>query len=290
MGVLYIVSTPVGNLEDITLRALRILKEVDLIACEDTRHTSKLLTRYEISTPRESYHKFNEESRTPRFLEMLHQGKNIALVSDSGTPLISDPGYELVSGCRKEGIPVVPIPGPSAAVSALTASGLPADTFFFAGFLPNRNSLRKRKLEELAAIPSTLIFYEAPHRLLASLADMAGILGPRRASIARELTKIHEEIVHGTLYELLETFQTRQEIQGEITIVVERGAAIEVTAVFPDSVKQHLQEEIVRTGLTRNEALKAVAKQRGISRREAYDLLNTELRHATDEEETEFTE
>lgn len=282
MGTLYLVATPVGNLEDITLRALRILKEVDLIACEDTRHTSKLLTRYGITTPRDSYHKFNEEARTPRLIEMLHEGKNIALVSDSGTPLVSDPGYELVACCRKEGIQVIPVPGPSAAIAALAGSGLPADTFFFAGFLPPRVSLRKRKLEELASIPSTLILFEAPHRLLASLEDMAAVLGPRRATLARELTKIHEEFLHGTLPELLGILRARPAIQGEITLVIERGGPVAVESAWPESIKQHLEEEIEKTGLTRNEALKEVAKQRGISRREAYNALNAELQNTDD--------
>jgi 16S rRNA (cytidine1402-2'-O)-methyltransferase len=276
MGKLYLVATPIGNLEDITLRALRILKESNLIACEDTRHTSKLLTRYGITTPRESYHKFNEESRTPKLLQMLRDGRDIALVSDSGTPLVSDPGYELVSCCRKEGIPVIPVPGPSAAIAALVGSGLPADTFFFAGFLPSRASLRRRKLEELAAISSTLIIFEAPHRLLASLEDMVRILGARRAAMARELTKIHEEFLHGTLSELLEALRTRSSIPGEVTLVIERGEKAAVESVWPESIRQHLAEEIGRTGLARNVALKAVAKQRGISRREAYDALNDE--------------
>jgi 16S rRNA (cytidine1402-2'-O)-methyltransferase len=279
MGTLYVVATPVGNLEDITLRALRILKEADLIACEDTRHTSKLLTRYAIGTPRESYHKFNEESRTPRLIQMLREGKNIALVSDSGTPLISDPGYELVACCRNEGIPVVPVPGPSAAIAALIGSGLPADSFFFAGFLPARGSQRRSKLETLAPIPATLIFYEAPHRLLNSLEDMLAILGNRRAAMARELTKVHEEFLHGTLSEILDSLRTRNAIQGEVTLVIERGddvAAIEY--VCPSSIREHLEEEISRTGLSRNEALKAVAKKRGISRRDAYRALDEELR------------
>jgi 16S rRNA (cytidine1402-2'-O)-methyltransferase len=286
MGILYIVSTPVGNLEDITLRALRILKEVDLIACEDTRHTSKLLSRYSIGTPRESYHKFNEESRTPQIIGMLREGKNIALVSDSGTPLVSDPGYELVSSCRAEGIQVIPIPGPSAPIAALIASGLPADTFFFAGFLPARGSMRRRKLEELASIPSTLVVFEAPHRLLASLEDMIAIFGPRRASMARELTKIHEEFLHGTLPELLEILQARSEIPGEITLVIEPGEKISIPLVFPDSIKQHLEEEIRKTGLARNEALKAVARQRGITRRDAYAQLNDELQSVNDRDES----
>jgi 16S rRNA (cytidine1402-2'-O)-methyltransferase len=282
MGTLYLVATPIGNLEDITLRALRILKEVDLIACEDTRHTSKLLTRHGITTPRESYHKFNEQNRTPRLIQMLHEGKNIALVSDSGTPLVSDPGYEIVAGCRREGIQVVPVPGPSAAITALVGSGLPTDTFFFAGFLPPRSSLRRRKLEELASVPSTLILFEAPHRLLASLEDMSAVLGPRRATLARELTKIHEEFLHGTLPELLEILRTRPAIQGEITLVIERGEIASIESVWPESIKQHLEEEIGKTGLPRNEALKAVAKQRGISRREAYDALTCELQNQGD--------
>ncbi len=283
MGILYLVATPVGNLEDITLRALRVLKEVDLIACEDTRHTARLLTRYSIGTPRESYHKFNEESRTPRLIQMLRDGKNIALVSDSGTPLISDPGYELVSCCRRGGIQVVPVPGPSAAITALIGSGLPADSFFFAGFLPARGSLRRRRLQELASVPATLVLYEAPHRLVSSLEDMAAILGARRASMARELTKIHEEFLHGTLSELLDIIRARPEIQGEITLVIERGEAPAVESIWPDSIKEHLEQEMSKTGLSRNEALKAVAKQRGITRREAYDRLSDELRISREE-------
>jgi len=273
MGMLYLVATPIGNLEDITLRALRILKEVDLIACEDTRYTARLLNRYAIDTPRESYHQFNEASRAPQLLQMLRDGKNIALVSDSGTPLISDPGYELVSCCRKEGIKVVPVPGPSAAIAALIGSGLPTEAFYFAGFLPARGSQRKRRLQELTGIPATLIFYEAPHRLLSSIEDMADILGPRRACLARELTKMHEELLHGTLPELLENLQARPRIQGEITIVIEQGETVQVSTVFPESIKQHLDEVMKKTGLPRNEALKSVARQRGISRKEAYKLL-----------------
>jgi 16S rRNA (cytidine1402-2'-O)-methyltransferase len=282
MGILYLVATPVGNLEDVTLRALRILKEADLIACEDTRHTVRLLKRYGITTPRESYHKFNEESRAPRLLQMLRDGKNIALVSDSGTPLVSDPGYALVSRCRREGIQVIPVPGPSAVVAALIGSGLPADSFFFAGFLPPRGSLRRRRLEELAGIPATLVLFEAPHRLLASLEDMAAVLGARQASVARELTKVHEEFLHGTLPELLDVLRTRPRIQGEITLVVERGERAVVAAERPASIRQHLEEEMKKTGLPRNEALKSVAKQRGLTRKQAYNQLTEELRMTND--------
>jgi 16S rRNA (cytidine1402-2'-O)-methyltransferase len=282
-GKLFIVATPIGNLEDITYRAVRILKEVDLIACEDTRYTAKLLTHYGISAPRESYHEFNEESRTPQLIQMMREGKNIALVSDSGTPLISDPGYRLVSSCRKEGIQVIPIPGPSAAIAALVGSGLPSDSFFFAGFLPARRSLRKRRIEQLAQIQATLIFYEAPHRLLPCLEDMTAILGARQAGIARELTKMHEEFVSGTLPELLELFRNRPRVLGEFVLMVERGEAPSEPADFPASLKQHLEEEIQKTGLPRNEALKSVAQQRGISRKQAYNDLNDELRMTNDE-------
>jgi 16S rRNA (cytidine1402-2'-O)-methyltransferase len=274
MGILYLVATPLGNLEDITLRALRILREVDFIACEDTRYTARLLTHYDIPTPRGSHHKFNEERNTPKLIQMLQDGKNIALVSDSGTPLISDPGYELVSACRREGIQVIPIPGPSAAITALIGSGLPTDSFYFAGFLPARGAPRKRKLEELSAIPATLILYESPHRLLSSLEDMIAVLGPRQATLARELTKIHEEFLHGTLPEILEILKARDEIRGEITLVIERGEATVVqSAAYPDSIKDHLEAEMAKTGLPRNDALKSVAKQRGITRKDAYNLL-----------------
>jgi 16S rRNA (cytidine1402-2'-O)-methyltransferase len=277
-GILFLVATPIGNLEDITLRALRILKEVDLIACEDTRHTAKLLNRYNIDTPRESYHKFNERKRSQRLIQLLLEGKKIALVSDSGTPLISDPGYELILRCCREQIRVIPVPGPSAAIASLQGSGISADSFFFAGFLPPRKASRRRRLEELAAIPATTIFFEAPHRILASLQDMIDVLGPRQASIARELTKVHEEFLYGTLEELLCLLQTRPRIQGEIALVIERGQRKRAALRYPVSIRQHLEQEINKTGLSRNEALKSIAGQRGISRKEAYDLLNDELR------------
>jgi len=277
MGTLYLVGTPIGNLEDITLRALRILKEADLIACEDTRHTAKLLARYGIATPMESYHKFNEATRAQQLVQRLREGKNIVLVSDSGMPLISDPGYELVSCCRKEGIPVIPVPGPSAALAALIGSGLPVDSFYFAGFLPPRAGLRKRRLGALSSIPATLIFYEAPHRILSSLEDMIAVLGERRACMARELTKIHEEFLHGTLPEILADLRARPGIKGEITLVIEQGEQIQANSVYPDSIMQHLEQEMNKSFLPRNEALKSVAKRRGINRRDAYRQLIAEL-------------
>ena len=269
-------ATPIGNLEDITLRALRVLREADLIVCEDTRRTARLLNHYGIGVPRESCHEHNEAARTPRLINLLLEGRNIALVSDAGTPLLSDPGYHLVSQCRREAIPVIPIPGPSAAITALVASGLATDCFFFSGFLPARSALRRRKLQELSGLPFTLIFYEAPHRVLSTLEDMTAILGPRRACLARELTKLHEEWLHGTINEILEQLKSRPKILGEITLVIDRGEPAKAVGAWPDSVTQHVEEEMKRTGTTRKAALRAVAQQRGISRKTAYNLLLAE--------------
>jgi 16S rRNA (cytidine1402-2'-O)-methyltransferase len=273
---LFLVATPIGNLEDITLRALRILKEVDCVASEDTRRTAKLLNHYGIRTPQESHHKHNEAQSTARLLDLLKQGKSVALVTDAGTPSISDPGYMLVASCRREGVPVVPVPGASAALAALVGSGLPTDRFFFAGFLASRAAQRRKKLQELRSLPCTLIFYEAPHRLVASLEDMLSVLGPRRACLARELTKVHEEWLHGSLSEILETVRLRSRIQGEITIVVDRGGPALERGAYPASLRNHLEQEMRATGASDKEALKSVARQRGITRKEAYRLLLTE--------------
>lgn len=274
-STLFLVATPIGNLEDISLRALRVLREADLIACEDTRHTARLLRHYGIATPRESHHEHNEASHTRRLVDLLREGKNIALVSDAGTPLLSDPGYSLVTACRQEGFTVVPIPGPSAAVTALSASGLPTESFFFAGFLPPKKGLRRKKLQEIAGVPATLIFYEAPHRLVAALGDLCEVLGARQACLARELTKVHEEWLRGTLPEILATLRARPRILGEITLLVDRGTPESIPAQtgWPASIAQHLQEEMQRTGASQKEALKAIARQRGISRKEAYRQL-----------------
>ncbi len=278
-GILYIVATPIGNLEDITLRAIRILKEVDLIACEDTRHTAKLLQHYGIATPRESYHEHNERQKAPRVLAMLREGRRIALVSDAGTPLVSDPGYRLVSECRKESIQVRAVPGASAAVAALSASGLATDTWLFAGYPPARTGARREWLRELAPIQATLVFYEAPHRLLTSLRDMVLILGPRRACLARELTKLHEEWVGGTLSEILDTMANRSRIQGEITVIVDRGAAGAFVSSHPESIAAHLEQLMAATRLSQKDALKEVARERGIPRRKAYQQLLAEKRN-----------
>src|SRR2546423_9598370 len=208
-GTLFIVATPIGNLEDITQRALRVLREVDLIACEDTRHTQKLLNHFGISTRTISYHEHNERERAEELCGLLEEGKNVGLVSDAGTPLISDPGFRLVSAAIARGVNVVPIPGASALVAALSASGLAMDQFFFAGFLPAHATARRVKLEELGAIPATLVLYEAPHRIAATLKDAADVLGNRHAAVARELTKLHEEIRRGSLAELAEQFASQ---------------------------------------------------------------------------------
>jgi len=275
-GTLYLVATPIGNLEDMTLRALRILKEVDLIACEDTRHTAKLLNHFGINTPRQSHHQHNEAGSTEKLLQILRAGRSVALVTDAGTPLISDPGYRLVEACLREGISVRPIPGPSAAIAALSGSGLPADEFYFAGFLPHSSNQREKRLAELLELKCTLVFYEAPHRILASLEDLAVTLGPRKVCLARELTKIHEEWLWGTATELMEILKARPKVQGEITLVVEGGHTPPLASAWPASITQHLREEMQKRGVSRKEALKAIARQRGISRREAYQLIQQE--------------
>jgi 16S rRNA (cytidine1402-2'-O)-methyltransferase len=247
-----------------------VLKEVALVACEDTRHTAKLLHAYGIATPRESYHEHSEAKQTPRLLAALREGRSLALVSDAGTPLLSDPGYQLVSACRREGIPVVPIPGACAAVAALSASGLPTDSCFFAGYLPPRRGVRRSRLEQLAGASGTLVFYEAPHRIVASLEDMLAVLGPRRACLAREITKLHEEWICGTLAEILETMAVRARVLGEFTILIDRGPARATHSTLPESLQEHFDRLVSVTGIERKDALKQVARQRGISRREAY--------------------
>lgn len=220
VGVLYIVSTPIGNLEDISFRALRVLKEVTTVAAEDTRHTKTLLAHYGIGTPLTSYHDFNKEEKAPVLLERLKEGHSVALVSDAGTPTISDPGYFLITQALAAGITVVPVPGPSAVLAALAASGLPTDAFVFEGFLPRKSGPRRRLLESLRDERRTVIVFESPHRLRSSLELIREILGERRIVLARELTKVHEELLRGTADELLKALGTRT-IRGELTLVLE---------------------------------------------------------------------
>jgi 16S rRNA (cytidine1402-2'-O)-methyltransferase len=268
-GVLYVVATPIGNLEDLSPRAARILAEADLIACEDTRHTAHLLTAYNIRTPSISYFEHNEDRRTPELLERLLEGATIALVSDAGTPAISDPGYRLVRAALDADIRVVAIPGPSAAIAALSISGLPTDRFVFEGFLPQRDGPRRQHLQTLVHEPRTMIFYEAARRLAATLAAMADVFGAdRQAAIVREITKTFEETLRSTIAEL----QTRIAIvepRGEITLIV---AGAPATTTAPDaSANAGITLELLRdAGLSLKQASAVIAKLTGASRREIY--------------------
>lgn len=272
-GVLYLVATPIGNLEDITLRALRVLREVDAIACEDTRQTRKLVERHRIERPLVSYHEHNERKRAEELIERLKAGETIALVSDAGMPLISDPGRYLVARCLECGIRVVPIPGPTAATTAIAASGLPVEEFVFVGFLPARAAERRRRLRSLVSMDQTMIFYEAPHRLLATLRDALEILGDRQAVIAREMTKVHEEFRRGHLSELSQVYE-KTPPRGEITLLIapmeaENKSATAMTAV---SLSERVAE-LQREGLDRKAALKQAARERGMAKRDAYRQL-----------------
>jgi len=274
-GKLFVVGTPIGNLEDITLRAIRVLKEVDLIACEDTRRTQQLLNHYQIHTPTLSYHEHNEMTRAPELVIKLAEGNNIALVSDAGMPVVSDPGFRLVHLAVRHAIRVVPVPGASAFVAALAASGLPVDKFRFLGFLPSKKAARRRALEENKTATKTLVFYEAPHRLLEMLRDVRDILGDRDVVLAREVTKLHEEFWRGTISSLLDRAKGKT-IKGEITLLV--GAATTTEEVQPaeSPIQSEIQTLMAGRGLDERAALKAAAKARGISRSQAYRLLQSE--------------
>jgi len=277
-GTLYIVSTPIGNLEDITHRALRILREVNMVACEDTRHTRKLLNHFAIDAATISYHEHNERERADELCAMLATGKNIALVSDAGTPIISDPGFRVVNLAIEKRFAVVPIPGATAFVAALSASGLPSDQFFFAGFLPARRSARRTKLEAWRSIDTTLIFYEAPHRISATLRDAAEILGHRQAVVARELTKLHEQFARGRLDELAEGFSDGNQARGEIVLLI-AGAQLAndldqgLGAVSTSQALAERVSQLEREGLNEKAALRKAARALGLKRDEAYRLM-----------------
>lgn len=269
---LYLVGTPIGNLEDISLRALRILKEVAWIACEDTRQTAKLLSHYGISTKTISYHEHNELTRSAELIMHLEQGHSIALVTDAGMPGVSDPGFRLVALAIRHKIPVVPIPGASAFLSALVASGLPTDSFVFHGFLPVKLGQRRKVLESISASPRTHIFYEAPHRLLGTLEDVAEVMGAqRRVVVAREVTKIYEEFVRATAAEVLADFKKREEIRGEITLLIGRGEEQHGTSmVAQKNARTRVRELMKAEEIDEKEAMKRVAKEMGISKSEVY--------------------
>ena len=268
-GLLYLVATPIGNLEDITYRAVRLLRESALIACEDTRQTRKLLDHFDIRKPTVSYHEHNEAERTAELVERLRAGETIALVSDAGMPLVSDPGYRLVRAAIESGVAVVPVPGPSASLAALAASGLPTDAFHFGGFLPAKTGQRARLLESLAEEQATLIFYEAPHRLLESLDAIEAAFGPRPVVVARELTKIHEEFLRGTAAEIRAQLAARDAVKGETTILIGKAEAPPADETpLPEAV-----DTLVRDGIPRMDAIKQVARRRGLSKREVYHQL-----------------
>jgi 16S rRNA (cytidine1402-2'-O)-methyltransferase len=266
-GNLYLVATPIGNLEDITLRALRILREeVQIIACEDTRQTQKLLTHFTIRKPLISYHEHNETAQTAQILEALSRGESVALVSDAGTPLVSDPGYRVVTSAIANGYSVIPIPGASAVLAALGGSGLPTDSFRFIGFLPHKSGSRRKALEALGGDSSTVIAYESPHRILESLGDISEILGERQIVLARELTKIHEEFLRGTADSIRRKLEARGTPKGEITLVIGRGSE---KAEIAD-VKAEVDRLTNELSLDRMEAIKLVAKQLGLPKQEVY--------------------
>ncbi|MEQ2130202.1 16S rRNA (cytidine(1402)-2'-O)-methyltransferase [Caldanaerobacter subterraneus] len=264
-GTLYLCPTPIGNLEDITLRVLRVLSEVDLIAAEDTRQTLKLLNHYEIKKSLVSYHEHNKVTMGPKLIEKLKSGKSIALVTDAGTPSISDPGEELVRLCIQEGIKIVPLPGPTAAITALIASGLDASSFVFEGFLPKKSKERREKLERISREERTTILYESPHRLKETLKELKEYIGERKVVVARELTKIHEEFIRGTVEEVLE--KLGEEVKGEIVIVIE-GAKISPLQKDP----KELLDKYLKLGMDKKEAVKKVAEELKVSKREVYKL------------------
>jgi len=270
---LFIVATPIGNLTDMTFRAVETLKAVDMIACEDTRHSRKLLDHYGISKPLVSLHEHNEGDRAAELAGRLADGASIALISDAGTPVISDPGFRLVREAVARGIRVTPIPGPSASLAALSASGLASNEFFFAGFPPRKEGERRRRLEQLARLPATLILYEAPHRIVSTLEEIAEVMADPEVCVARELTKVHEEFLRGKASAAALTLSSRGEPKGEFTILV--AARPEPKEDLP------VEEEVlalVRTGMKKIDAIKAVARNRGLGKREVYEAVEKERR------------
>jgi len=267
---LYIVSTPIGNLEDITLRALKTLRHVHIIAAEDTRHTGILLRKYHIHTPQTSYHDHNKEEKAEVLIDKMKQGKDVALVSDAGTPGISDPGYYLIKRAIEEGIKIIPIPGPTAMIAAISISGLPTDAFVFEGFLPARKGARQKRLRTLRDERRTIILFEAPHRLKESLEDILNIMGDRRIVITRELTKIHEEVLRGRISEIKEMLKNRS-LKGEITIIIEgkRDDDEEEERLKEKNVEEHLRS-LLNKGMSVKDAVREVSRTLGVQRKMVY--------------------
>ncbi len=280
---LFLVSTPIGNLEDITLRALRVLKEVDLIACEDTRHTRRLLGHFGISKPTISYHEHNEQQRAEELAERLARGESIAMVTDAGTPGISDPAYRIVTAAIERGVTVTPVPGATAMIAGLVASGLPTDSFLFAGFLPSKKQARRARFEELKLERATLVVYETPHRIREALIDVREILGDRQTAVARELTKLHEQFIRGAVSDIIAHFDAN-EPRGEMTLVIAGNRDDNLTPVEDASISQQVERLMRDEGLSRNDAIKQAARSRGLSKREAYQLMLEEKESNEDEE------
>ena len=268
-GTLFVVATPIGNMEDITLRAIRTLKEVDLVAAEDTRHSRKLLSRYEVSTPLVSYHDHNKEKRTPELLKRLKEGTSIALVTDAGTPSISDPGHYIVREAIKQSLPVVPIPGASALIAALSVSGLATDSFVFIGFVPRRSAKRKQWLNQLRDEPRPLILYESPKRLLGLMQDVLDTMGDRHATIARELTKLHEEILRGPLSHLLKEMSRRDPVKGECTLLV--AGCEKKPEIDREALRDRLRLLSQEKDLSLSSMVKEVAKEWDLPRKVVYE-------------------
>jgi 16S rRNA (cytidine1402-2'-O)-methyltransferase len=268
---LYLVATPIGNLEDITLRALGVLRQADLIACEDTRQTQKLLHHYGVTTRTVSYHQHNEMTRAAELVKEMQEGASVALVTDAGMPGISDPGFRLISLAIRHHLPVVPIPGASAFLAALVASGMPTDSFRFSGFLPGKRGERQAALEAIKTSPRTQVFYEAPHRIIESLTDVVEVLGDtRHVVIAREVTKLHEEFIRGRAGEVLQTLKARDGVKGEITLLIGKAEESNEPAATKISVRGRVEQIIAEEKVDEKAALKKVAKERGISKSEAY--------------------
>jgi 16S rRNA (cytidine1402-2'-O)-methyltransferase len=270
-GTLFVVATPIGNLSDLSFRAVETLRSADWIACEDTRHTRKLLSHYGIEGRLVSYHEHNEKERSEELLERLEKGATIALVTDAGTPLISDPGFRLVRKASEMGLRVVPVPGTSAIMTALCAAGLETDRFFFGGFLPRKPAERRRLLEELSALEATLIFYEAPHRIRQALEDIEAVMGARPVVIARELTKLHEEFLRGSPAALRELLERRGAVQGEITLLIGKGESKPASGGGQQDVAEQLRR-LEQQGMPRMEAIKAISRRLGLPKREVYRL------------------
>ncbi len=269
-GTLYIVSTPIGNLEDITMRALRVLKEADLIAAEDTRHTRKLLSAYDIHTPLTSYFEQNEAQKSGYLVQRLLDGTSIALVSDAGTPGISDPGYCVITAAIEAGVAIVPIPGVSAAVTALTISGLPIEQFVFIGFLTNKRSVRIKQIRALAAEIRTAVCYVSPHHFVNALRDIREILGNRQVVVTRELTKSFEEVLRGSVEKALADFEQRPSIKGEFTLVIAGVSKEPTVTLTPEDIRKELQERIDLQGMSRKDAVKSVASEFSLAKNIVY--------------------